>query len=107
MSPSDDRPRLARFSTDDLPERDRIAAFREVYARTIIKHDVEPLPGHPLRFNATFRTLPGLAIATGSCSALQATRGPEHIDRDDLVLNVTVTGGRVLRQRGREAVVGP
>lgn len=105
MVSSDDRPIPARFSTDDLPERDRAEVFREVYARAIIRHDVEPLPDHPLRFSASFRMLPGLVIAAGSCSALHAAHGLEHIESDDLVLNVSVTGGRVVRQRGREALV--
>ena len=30
----------------------------------------------------------------------------ERIENDDLVLNVTLAGGRVLRQLGREAVIG-
>jgi hypothetical protein len=37
-----------RFSTDDLPEPDRLAVLREVYGR-IVRLDMEPMPGecHP------------------------------------------------------------
>jgi AraC-like DNA-binding protein len=96
-----------RFSTEDLPERDRVAAFQDIYAQSIIRHDIEPLPESPLHFSATFHALPGVTVASGICSALHATRTPRHIDNDDVVLNVSLTGGRVLRQRNREALVRP
>ncbi len=97
----------SRFSTDDIPEKERVAAFQDIYAQSIIKHDIEPLYECPLHFSANFRALPDLTIASGICSALHATRTPKHVDNDDVVLNISLTGGRILRQRGREALIAP
>lgn len=97
---------ILRISTDDLPERDRLEFAREVYGRIIIKHDVEPIPGEPIYLRGTLRRLPSLAIASLACSAVYTNRTPAQIDNDDLVLCVNLAGGRVLRQLGREAVLG-
>jgi hypothetical protein len=43
---------IIRFASDALPEAERLAASREIYGRTILKHDIEPLPGHPFSFDA-------------------------------------------------------
>jgi AraC-like DNA-binding protein len=95
------------FSTDDLPEHDRVTLFRDVYARSIINFDIEPLPDASFQFSGAFQKLPRLGLASGVCSPMRATRTTKHIDSDDLVFYLSLTGGRSLRQRGREAVVGP
>jgi AraC-like DNA-binding protein len=97
---------IIRLSNEDLPERDRMEVIRETYGRTIIKHDIEPLPDCPFRFDATLYDLPGLGIASVSISPCRAPRRPEHVSGDDLVLNVSLSGGRTLSQRGRELTVG-
>ena len=50
-----------RFSTDDFPEHKRIDAYREIYSRTIVRHDVEPLGDQPFRFEADLRSWPDSA----------------------------------------------
>jgi AraC-like DNA-binding protein len=105
MVSADEEFRSFRFSTDDVAERDRIAMFRDVYARSMVNHAVEPLAGSPLHFSATFQTFPGLAIAAGAISALDAVRTARDIDSDGIVLNISLAGGRIMRQRRREAVV--
>ncbi len=97
---------LLQISTHDLPERDRLEFAREVYGRIIIKHEVEPVPGEPHYLRGMLRRLPDLAIASLACSAVHTNRTPAQIDNDDLVLCVNLAGGRVLRQLGREAVLG-
>ena len=97
---------LLQISTHDLPERDRLEFAREVYGRIIIKHEVEPVPGEPHYLRGTLRRLPDLAIASLACSAVHTNCTPAQIDNDDLVLCVNLAGGRVLRQLGREAVLG-
>src|SRR5688572_33466017 len=47
-----------RFSTDDLPERDRFAIWREVLGRTMMRLDVERVPEHPFHSQAHVRALP-------------------------------------------------
>jgi AraC-like DNA-binding protein len=98
--------RIVRFTTDDIPGRDRVSTFREIYGRTIVKHDVEPEPDHPFHCSATIYALPELAQASVTISPARCPRRLEHIDSDDLVLNITLSGGRTVRQLAREAVVG-
>jgi AraC-like DNA-binding protein len=94
-----------RLSTDELPEQTRFEAFREVYGRTILKHDIELIAGSPFRFDGFLCSMPGLGLATALVSPCRAPRGPQHIDGDDLVLSIILSGGRVVHQRGREAVI--
>jgi AraC-like DNA-binding protein len=103
----DSCPNTIRFSTDDLPEKTRVEAFREIYARKIIKIDFEPLPEHPFRFDAIFHSLPGFMFASGTISASRGSLTSELIESDDILLNVSLSGGRIIQQRGREAMVGP
>jgi AraC-like DNA-binding protein len=100
------RPKRLRFSTDDFPEHKRIDAYREIYSRTIVKHDVEPLGDQPFRFKADLRSLPGLGLALSDFSPCHRWHTAGHVDSDDLLLGVALYGGCVLRQRGREAVIG-
>jgi AraC-like DNA-binding protein len=106
MTAVDNESQILRISTDDLPERDRLEFAREVYGRTIIKHEIEPIPGSPLYLRGTLRRLPGLGMASLACSAVRTNRTPAQIENDDLVLCVNLAGSRVLRQLGREAVIG-
>ena len=98
--------KMLRFSTDDFPEHKRIEAYREIYSRTIVKHDVEPLGDQPFRFEADLRSLPGLGLALSHFSPCHRWHRAEHVSSDDLLLGVSLRGGCVLHQGGREAVVG-
>jgi AraC-like DNA-binding protein len=100
-------PQLDRFASDDVPERERVAFVREVYGRAVVKHDIEPQPGSAFYWRSTLWHLPGLAVASTACSRVHTRRTAAQIDSDDLVINVTVAGKRVVRQRGREAVCAP
>jgi AraC-like DNA-binding protein len=97
---------VLRFSTDDFPEHKRIEAYREIYGRTIRKHEVKPLGDKPFRFDGTFCNLPGLGIALSRFSPCLRTHGLQHNDSDHLVLGIGLNGGCVVEQRGREAVIG-
>jgi AraC-like DNA-binding protein len=106
MTAVDNESQILRISTDDMPERDRLEFVREIYGRTIIKHEIEPIPGGPFYMRGALRQLPGLGIALLASSGVHTNRTPAQIENDDLILNVTLAGGRVLRQLGREAVLG-
>jgi AraC-like DNA-binding protein len=99
--------KMLRFSTDDFPEHKRIEAYREIYSRTIVKHDAEPLGDQPFRFEADLCSLPGLGLASSIISPCHRWHAAEHIDSDDLVLGVGLSGACVLHQLDREAVLGP
>jgi len=98
--------KMLRFSTDGFPEHKRIDAYREIYSRTIVKHDIEPLGDQPFRFEADLRSLPGLGLASSLYSPCRRWHAAEHIDSDDLLFGVALRGGCVLHQRGRESVMG-
>lgn len=105
MPPTDGEFRIDRFSSDDIPAPDRLAFTREVYGRTIIKHDIEPLADDAFYWRSTLCRLPGLGVATTVCSRVHTRRTRGQIDSDDLVINITVAGKRIVRQFGREVVV--
>jgi AraC-like DNA-binding protein len=97
---------MLRFSTDDFPQDKRVEAYREIFGRTIVKHDLEPIGDQPFHFEASLCSLPGLGLASSLISPCRRSHGPQHIDSDDLVLGVGLAGGCVVQQRGREAVIG-
>jgi AraC-like DNA-binding protein len=94
-----------RFSTDDFRERDRADAWREILGRAVMKLEIDPLPGCPCQAEMTLHALPDLDIGTGQYSGMQFRRTPALIDSDDLVLVVTLAGGRTMRQHGREVAL--
>lgn len=98
--------KMLRFSTDDFPEHKRVAAYREIYSRTIVKHDIEPIGDQPFRFEAQLCSLPGLGLATSVFSPCRRWHRAEHIDGDDFILGIGLAGGCVVQQRGREATIG-
>jgi AraC-like DNA-binding protein len=100
---------LLRFSTDALPERDRIAIWAEVFGRYIVKAQVETIGGSAFSQNATLRSLPGLSLASMSCSGFRASRNSELVadGSDNLNLVINIAGSTEYRQLGREALVSP
>lgn len=107
MPPSADKFAPVRFCSDDVPERDRIAFVREVYGRAVVKHEIEPNADEPFYWRGIVRALPGAGLASMEVSGMRTQRTARQIDSDDLVLNITLHGDRVVRQFGREAIVGP
>jgi len=83
LPPSDAIP-IFRFSTDAFPERERISAWREIFGRTVVNLDVEPLKADGFRAEATVCQLPGLGVLRASSAAVQLTHSRELIVDDDL-----------------------
>jgi AraC-like DNA-binding protein len=102
-APSDDI-RTLRFSTDELPERDRLPIMREVHGRLTARVDIEPAPGAPLHYRAIARVLPGLTVSMFSESPLTIRRTQELLadGNDDVVFAVPPTAANMLSHRGRE-----
>jgi len=96
---------VIRFSSEDIPERDRVSACRDLYCQTIIKLYIEAAADHPFRFDALVYVVPDLVLASSTMSPLRHARRTEHLDSDDLVLNIALSGGRSIAQVGREAVI--
>src|SRR5436853_4333610 len=57
---------IVRFSTDDLPEKDRAAIWREHFGPSVFKVEIEPPPPDiPLKVDMAARSLPGLKLLLG------------------------------------------
>ena len=102
-----------RFSTAGVPEPARAQAVRDLHLRERAFlsdklepiEPLEPLPDYPLDVDLTKRTLPGLAIVSGTLSGLRHTIRPVGAipnGGDDLLLAVNVRGCVVARQRDRD-----
>jgi AraC-like DNA-binding protein len=96
-----------RFSTANLPPRDRIPVWREVIARKIIRIDIEPLPEHEFRIDAVVHELPGATVVQGAGSEFRLARTPELAadGNDDLSLAINCGEAEFITQRGRHVVL--
>lgn len=97
-----------RFSSAAIPARDRVAVWREVIGREIVRVDIEPLPDRPFYVDANLRRLPDLAIMSADMSEFRLGRSPELVadGNDDLRLAVNIAGDETVVQRGREVALG-
>ena len=95
---------MLRFSTDELPERERLLMFQEIFGRAITKVDFEPVAGTHLRVQATVRAIPGLGAWIGAFSPLHGrrTHGLIADGNDDVALCMCPEGGSIISQLGRE-----
>ena len=93
-----------RFSTDALPERDRLPYLREAFGRSIIGLELEPLQGGPVRFAASLHAFDGLRAISARTSgmAIRRTRPLLADGNDDLVLSINLSGVCLPSQVGRE-----
>jgi AraC-like DNA-binding protein len=96
-----------RFSTADLPERDRIAMWREHYGHTIFRAEVEPVCDASFRAVVISRALPDLHLRYGALSAVRITRTREFLadGNDDFALVINRAGRIAAAARGREVVL--
>ena len=104
MAAQSDDIRVLRFSTDELPERDRLPIMREVHGRLCARVDIEPAPGVSLHYRVTAMALPGLTVSMFSESPLTIRRTRELLadGNDDVVFAVPPTAANMLSHRGRE-----
>ena len=98
---------LVRYSSDDLPERDRLAVWREVVGPTFLRLEVSDVPDHRFHSRGTLLALPGAGIqwADNSGIRMDRTRGLLSDGSDDLILPLIVEGRLFASQRTREMVL--
>jgi AraC-like DNA-binding protein len=96
-----------RFSTDALPERDRVAIFRELFGRKVMRLEIEPLGDDLFRSDLSARMLPGLGIVSGTNSSFRVGRTRNLVTDGDnnLILQISTRPG-VASQFGREVALG-
>ena len=96
--------RFFEFSTDELPEQDRIAVWREHYGHVMLRVDIEPAPGQIFIARNRTLALPGLQLMEGASSPVRITRGGQYLDdgNDDIVFAINRNGSAILESGGRE-----
>ena len=99
----------AHISTRDLPERNRLATWREIYGRGIAQVDIEPIGDEPFHADVTFNLLPNVGIVAGSRSPAHYRVTPELVrrgDRDIIAISVLRSGTASATQFGQELISG-
>ena len=98
-----------RFSTDDLPDRDRYAFVSEVLGRQILGAEITPLAKGPVRSQFALTALPGLTFTSGENAGfvLERTHRDLADGKDDLFLSIQTAGVTIASQLGRVRRFGP
>jgi len=100
-------PEFRKLSTDALPERDRLAVWREVYGRLMFNMEIDPIGDDPFRAEVALRSLPGAGISMGSRSPADftITRALLATASDNIVLAIVLKGRARASQLGRDQSV--
>lgn len=108
MAGTETDPKPRRFSTDELPERDRLACWREEFGRTIVCVDIMPLASDmPFRAEALLQTLPGVGVALcdGSSAEFERTRAQAAAGGDSIGMIINLGAGATASQRDVEVTL--
>jgi len=105
MTPPD--PCAIRLSTAAVLERDRLAVWREVFGRTIIRLDIEPEDKAAFHADGMMHLLPGIAFASVAATPFRVSRTSQLIQQDanDSVILVTASAPVAVRQGRRDIVL--
>ncbi len=95
------------FSAKTFPKRQRVAAWREIFGRTVVNLDIEPIEPEFFFSDATVCRLPGLGILRGATAGIHMMHTRELIMDDDLSFMAAPTCHWTASQVGREAVLEP
>jgi AraC-like DNA-binding protein len=94
-----------RFSTEDVPPRDRIGFFRDVIGREICRLNFEQTArDRPFAVSGVLRALPGLGILSAMGSGMRLERTPELMadGNDDIMMGLVANGTNAVWQLGHE-----
>jgi len=93
-----------RFSTADLPEKDRMAIWREQVCRMGVKVDIEPINGVPFECSVVARALPGAHLMSVAISPVRVTRTPDFqaAAGADLIFLINQSGAVTAQTRTRD-----
>lgn len=94
-----------QFSTHDLPERDRVTFWREVFGRHVVRLDIEPQSGELFEAEACVWSLQNLRIiscASSTPTRLARTRELLSDGDDDIALYINIEGPTEFSQRAVE-----
>jgi hypothetical protein len=71
--------RISEFSTAGLPEKDRIAYWREHYGQVMLRADLEPARDRAFEAYSRALSLPGLQVMEGSSTPARISRRGQYI----------------------------
>lgn len=92
-----------RFSTADYQPRDRLAAWCEVYGKSVCKYDIEPIETESVDADVVFQKFPDLGIMTGYRSPAVYRRSGGQLDNGNVFVTVGLSGRFEAAQLGRSA----
>src|SRR6266576_7238690 len=97
---------IVRFSTDDLPEKDRGAIWREHFGPSVFKFEIEPPPPNtPVKVDMAARSLPGLQLLSGLYAPGRMIRTRRLIaddGNDDFIFRINTSGSVSVSASGCE-----
>jgi AraC-like DNA-binding protein len=93
-----------QFSTDLVPERERLPYFRETFGRSIVRLDLGPYGDRPLRWTATLHEFDGLGVISGRTNGHTCRRTQPLLTdgNDDYFFATNLSGFSLPSQLGRE-----
>ena len=94
----------SKFTTEDIPEADRIARWRDHH---LSLGQIEPAQDHPFEAREISCTLPMLHLMSLTLSASRIVRTRVIEGNDEVALFVNRTGRAMISARGREAPLAP
>jgi AraC-like DNA-binding protein len=92
-----------QFSTQAFASRERLAAWREVFGRTVCRLDIEPLEPEEFFSEATVCQLPSLGVLFATGGAMNLRHTQELIVDDDISFMAAPTCSSIAAQLGRTA----
>jgi AraC-like DNA-binding protein len=98
---------LATFSTRELPERDRLAAWRDFYAGRVLRLDWEPRSDLPFEAKVAVRKLPELTVYRARFSAATVRLTRKLIGQEDSFTLLLPSQTYRLVHAGREIELRP
>jgi AraC-like DNA-binding protein len=96
--------RIVEFSTDLIPEQDRIPFWREHYGHVMLRVDLEPARDMAFEACITSLALPGLQLMEASSSPVKISRSGQFLadGNDDVILAINKRGAVDIASGGRK-----
>jgi AraC-like DNA-binding protein len=109
MADADPEFRLMRFSSEDLPARERFDIWRDTMTRKLLRLAIDPLNELPYRAKAALRALPSLRVGFGLVGPAihHRTREIAAAENDDIALFVNLGGPFLIRRPSGEVRLEP
>jgi len=97
---------VARFSTDDVAPRDRLAVWRELVFQSALKVEIAMETDTPFHATAVVRQLPGLRALSGFSPPATYERSTADMEVDEVAFQFGISEGVTARFSSREAAIG-